>query len=77
MIILLTIKKSINAMINIEVGQYIYFLRFSQFRIYQCDYNDGKICTYTPVVNEPFYNDKESARKRVYELNGWDYKSKN
>lgn len=27
----------------------------------------------SPVRNEPLYSDRETARKRVYQLNGWKY----
>lgn len=59
-----------------KVGQYSYELHGRSFRIYRCDYSDGKIETSSPVQNEPFYRDREAARKRVYELNGWEYKQK-
>ncbi len=59
---------------QIKVGQYIYKLHGSQFCIYQCDYNDGIYCSYTPVMSEPLFNDPKLARRRVYELNGWNYK---
>lgn len=29
-----------------------------------------------PVDNEPLYRDREEARRRVYELNGWISKNK-
>lgn len=61
-------------MINLKVGQYLYKLHGSNYRIYRCDYNDGVHCSYEPVMSEPFFVDPESARKRVYELNGWNYK---
>ncbi|EXZ01129.1 hypothetical protein M128_1662 [Bacteroides fragilis str. S6L8] len=41
-----------------------------------CDYSDGKTQISSPVRNEPLYIDREEARKRVYELNGWKYKPK-
>lgn len=60
-----------------KVGEYEYRLHGRNFRIYRCDYADGKITTSKPVMNEPFYTDREAARRRVYELNGWKYKPKN
>lgn len=59
-----------------KVGEYHYSIYGNHFRIYQCDYSDGKITTSSPVRNEPLYSDREAARKRVYELNGWNYKPK-
>lgn len=59
-----------------KVGEYSYELYGSNFRIYRCDYSDGKVETSSPVRNEPFYGDREAARRRVYELNGWNYKPK-
>jgi hypothetical protein len=60
-----------------RVGEYEYRPHGRDFRIYRCDYSDGKTTTANPVYNEPFYRDREAARKRVYELNGWKYKPKN
>ena len=57
-----------------KVGEYNYAIHGRHFRIYQCDYSDGKVTTSKSVANEPNYNDREAARKRVYELNGWNYK---
>ena len=60
-----------------KVGEYEYRPRGRDFRIYRCDYADGRITIANPVYNEPFYRDREAARKRVYELNGWKYNPKN
>lgn len=59
-----------------KVGEYYYTPNGRQFRIYQCDYSDGKIETGKPVYKEPLFNNREDARKRVYELNGWHYKAR-
>lgn len=61
---------------NMKVGEYSYSIHGRNYRIYVCDYSDGKIQTSSPVRNEPLYIDREEARKRVYELNGWKYKPK-
>ena len=50
-----------------RVGEYEYRPHGRDFRIYRCDYSDGKTTTANPVYNEPFYRDREEARKRVYE----------
>ena len=63
-------------MINFKVGQYVYKLNGSQYRIYRCDFNNGVNYSFEEVIGEPFFTDPELARKRVYELNGWSYKSK-
>lgn len=57
-----------------KVGEYHYCIHGRCFRIYVCDYSDGKIRTSSPVRDEPSYSNQELARKRVYELNGWEYK---
>ena len=54
-----------------KVGEYSYSIHGRNYRICVCDYSDGKIQTSSPVRNEPLYIDREEARKRVYELNGW------
>ena len=59
-----------------KVGEYSYSIHGRNYRICVCDYSDGKIQTSSPVRNEPLYIDREEARKRVYELNGWKYKPK-
>lgn len=52
-------------------GQYLYALRGSSYRIYRCD---GSKDSASPVTSEPPYRDREKARRRVCELNGWRYK---
>lgn len=59
-----------------KVGEYEYAKHGNQFRIYRCSYADGKTTESDPVDSEPFYREREAARKRVYELNGWKYKPK-
>lgn len=51
---------------NLKIGQYIYQKRGRNYRIYV---KSGKN-RLTPLVDETFLN-REEARKRVYELNGW------
>lgn len=57
-------------------GEYSYHPYGRHFRIYVCIYADGLTTTSDPVPGEPLYTDREEARKRVYELNGWKYKGK-
>ena len=57
-----------------KVGEYSYRLDGRNFRIQICDYSQGGVTTFSPVRDEPLYNDREEARRRVYELNGWNYK---
>lgn len=58
-------------------GEYSYQPHGRQFRIYVCTYADGRTTMSDPVRDEPFYNNREDARRRVYELNGWKYKELN
>lgn len=51
-----------------KVGEYFYTPRRSSFSIYHQDTES----TASPT-GETFH-DRETARKRVYELNGWRYK---
>lgn len=55
-------------------GEYSYSPHGRQFRIYICTQSDEHGSMSSPVRTEPFFNDREQARKRVYELNGWNYK---
>ena len=57
-----------------KVGQCYYALHGRGYRIYRYDYVGETVSTAAPVSDEPIYWDKEEARKRVYELNGWRYK---
>lgn len=59
-----------------RVGEYYYEPHGRHYRICQCNYSDGKLTVSNPVQSEPLRSDKEEARKRVYELNGWEYKAK-
>lgn len=56
------------AMINPKVGEYFYTPRRGSFSIYHQDTE-----TTASPTGETFL-DRESARKRVYKLNGWRYK---
>lgn len=44
------------------------------FRIYRYDFVSATASTLAAVPEEPVYYDREEARRRVYELNGWRYK---
>lgn len=59
-----------------KAGEYHYCLRGRNFVIYRCDYSRNGHESSSPVRDEPVYYNKEEARKRVYELNGWPYKPK-
>ena len=52
---------------NIKIGQYIYLRRRNGFRIFRKTSNE----TFEPIAEEVFFNPAD-ARKRVYELNGWN-----
>lgn len=56
-----------------KVGQYYYTPRGHFFRIYRYDSVTDTGSTASPVQEEPLFSDREQARKRVYELNGWKY----
>lgn len=56
-----------------KTGEFFYERRGRQFRIYICDYSDNSASNASLVHSEPPLNDREEARKRVYELNGWKY----
>lgn len=56
---------------NIKPGQYYYEPYGARFRIYRCEENTSRNFYARPVESEPTYHDREAARRRVYELNGW------
>lgn len=56
-----------------KVGQYYYTPRGRFFRIYRYDSVTSTGSSASPAPNEPLFSDREEARKRVYELNGWNY----
>lgn len=61
-----------------KAGQYYYIPVRRTFRIYRVGMSDsGGGFTGNPVVGEPPYYEREEARKRVFELNGWKYRGKN
>lgn len=60
-----------------KTGQYYYTLRGRFFRIYRYDSVTGTGSIASPVQEEPLFSDREQARKRVYELNGWIYAPRN
>lgn len=53
-----------------KVGEYFYIPRGSSFSIYHQDSE-----TTASPTGERIFN-REFARKRVYKLNGWNYKPK-
>lgn len=60
-----------------KIGQYYYIPRGRFFRIYRYVDVSPDGCSGSPVCEEPLYENKEDARKRVYQLNGWKYKTGN
>ncbi|MBD5267972.1 MAG: hypothetical protein HDS41_07365 [Bacteroides sp.] len=59
-----------------KIGQYYYAPRGRFFRIFQCDHVSETGYTGTPVMTENLCNTAEQARRRVYQLNGWNYKTR-
>lgn len=59
-----------------KVGQCYYASRGRAFRIYRYVHVMASCTMAVPVDNEPLYRDREEARRRVYELNGWISKNK-
>lgn len=55
------------------VGQYYYAPRGRGFRIYRYTMVADGFRSASPVSDEPIFFDREEAKKRVYELNGWRY----
>lgn len=56
-----------------QVGQYHYILHGRGFRIYRYTEVTDSFQSSSPVLSEPTFYDREKAKKRVYELNGWKY----
>lgn len=56
-----------------KLGEYFYQIRGRGWRIYQTDFVSDRVTSASEVRGEPLYHDREEARKRVYELNGWKY----
>ncbi len=54
-----------------KVGQYHYVYRGNSYVIYRCERSTEKGCLISARTDEPVFRDREQARKRVYELNGW------
>lgn len=59
-----------------KLGQYYYAPRGRGWRIYRYTSVTATGSVASPVVEEPIYFNREEARKRVYKLNGWNYKPK-
>lgn len=59
-----------------ETGMCYYAPRGRGFRIYRYDSVTEHGSTASPLRDEPTYYDREEARKRVYELNGWRHTKK-
>lgn len=56
-----------------KVGQYYYTPYGRGFRIYRYVHVTDMAAIASPVSEEPYFTDREAARRRVYELNGWNY----
>lgn len=56
-----------------KVGQCYYAPRGRGFRIYRYTSVTATTSTASPVPDEPIYFDREEVRKRVYQLNGWNF----
>ena len=52
-----------------EVSPYFYAPRGRGFRIYRRESRSSAI----PMPDEPIYLNREQARRRVYQLNGWNF----
>ena len=59
-----------------RTGQYYYAPHGRGFRIYRYVSVTAMTSTASPVTDEPIYYDREEAKKRVYELNGWNFNKK-
>lgn len=60
-------------MIKPKVGK-CYYTPFGRgYRIYRYDYVGASTSTAVPVDGEPIYYNRDKARQRVYELNGWNF----
>jgi hypothetical protein len=63
-------------MIKPKVGQCYYAPRGRAFRIYRYIHVNESCTMAEPVDDEPLYSNREEARRRVYELNGWNFNKK-
>lgn len=55
-----------------EKAQYYYRIHGSIFEICRSTHIDGDVAFGTRVPGEKTYSNREDAKKRVYELNGWN-----
>lgn len=56
-----------------SIGQYCYRLRGRFYRIYRYVEVNRHSSSAEPVISEPSFSDPQEARRRVYQLNGWNY----
>ena len=56
---------------KLRKGIYHFVPRGNCFRIYLCTEATPTSTTSVPVLDEPAFCDRQAARRRVYELNGW------
>lgn len=66
---------------KLKKGQY-YYTYSTMYKCYRIkkadqDCDSTRFCSGSTAYNEPNHTTKESAMKRVCELNGWKYKHKN
>lgn len=59
-----------------KTGMYFYARCGRGFQIYRYDSVTERGTAASPLRGEPHYYNREEARKRVYELNGWKYTGK-
>lgn len=57
-----------------RVGEYFYQVSGRHYRIYRYTKVTSRASLASPVHSEQFFRNREDARRRVYELNGWEYK---
>lgn len=58
---------------RLKKGEYHYARRGQVFRIYVCVESTPESEVSRPAGDEDYF-DREEARRRVYELNGWKYR---
>lgn len=58
-----------------KLGQYYYTPRGNGWRIYRYTHVSDTGFSGSAVTDEPTYFNREEAKKRVYELNGWKYRA--
>lgn len=57
-------------------GEYYYHYYKGGYAIFKCTSSENGNYAGEKVWEEKVYHDPKQAKKRVYELNGWEYKNK-